>query len=307
MGFGLNKLGVHALCWVGGWSETEARKAIEGTARVGYDLIEIPALDPDKIDAAMTARLLEEYGLAATISLGLGPDTDTTSGEPDKVARGEALLMKVVSIARDIGATHICGVLSSAMTKYYRPATAAGLEQSVGVLRRVAEKAAASDIEVGLEIVNRYESNLANTAAQGVALCDMVGGANVKVHLDTYHMNIEEADAARAIVETGDRLGYFHLGDSHRGYLGSGSIDFGPIFRALAQIDFGGPLVFESFSSEVVDPTLSNVLGIWRNLWSDGEDLVTHARDFTLAQMKSGARTDALSAAKQPKGVIQDG
>ena len=62
MGFGQNKLGVHALCWVGGWSEAEARKAIEGTARVGYGLIEIPALDPDKIDAGMT--VVNDYGLA---------------------------------------------------------------------------------------------------------------------------------------------------------------------------------------------------------------------------------------------------
>lgn len=306
MGFGENKLGVHALCWVGGWSEAEARKAIEGTARVGYDLIEIPALDPDKIDAAMTARLLEEYGLASTISLGLGRDTDISSADPEAVARGEALLMKVVAIARDIGATHMCGVLSSAMLKYYQPATTAGVEQSAEVLRRVCERAAESGITVGLEVVNRYETNIANTAAQGVALCEMVGAPNVQVHLDTYHMNIEEADAARAIVETGDRLGYFHLGDSHRGYLGSGSIDFDPVFRALAQIDYAGPLVFESFSSEVVDATLSNVLGIWRNLWSDGEDLVSHARDFTRAHMKSAHRTDLLSGARS-KGVLQHG
>ena len=70
MAFGTNKLGVHALCWVGGWSEAEARRAIEGTARVGYDLIEIPTLDPDAIDVGMTRRLLEEYGLAGTLSLG---------------------------------------------------------------------------------------------------------------------------------------------------------------------------------------------------------------------------------------------
>ena len=304
--FGENKLGVHALCWVGSWSEEDARKAIEGTARVGYDLIEIPALDPDKIDAKMTARLLEEYGLAATISLGLGPDTDISSGDPDKVKRGEALLTKVVGIARDIGASHVCGVLSSAMTKYYQPATAEGVAQSAAVLRRVCELADANGIQVGLEVVNRYETNVANTAAQGVALCEMVGAPNVKVHLDTYHMNIEEADAARAIVETGARLGYFHLGESHRGYLGSGSIDFDPVFRALAQIDYAGPLVFESFSSKVVDPTLSNVLGVWRNLWSDGEDLVSHARDFTLAHMKSASQTDALFAA-QPRGVLQHG
>ncbi|WP_421723875.1 sugar phosphate isomerase/epimerase family protein [Bauldia sp.] len=304
MGFGQNKLGVHALCWVGGWSEAEARKAIEGTARVGYDLIEIPALDPTQIDSALTARLLEEYGLAATISLGLGPETDISSADPEAAKRGEALLMDVVSIARDIGASDICGVIFSALTKYAEPATAAGLAQSVDVLARVCEAAAGNGITVGMEVVNRYETNIANTAAQGVALCDMIGAPNVKVHLDTYHMNIEEADAARAIVETGDRLSYFHLGESHRGYLGSGSIDFVPIFRALAQIDFSGPMVFESFSSEVVDPTLSRVLAIWRNLWTDGEDLISHARDFTRAQMTSAIRTESLA---HTKGVLQGG
>lgn len=306
MAFGQNKLGVHALCWVGGWGEAEARTAIEGTARVGYDLIEIPALDPDRIDAALTARLLEEYGLAATISLGLGADTDLSSGDPNKMARGEALLMKVVSIARDIGATHICGILYSALMKYSEPATPEGLKASVDVLRRVCAQADKSGITVGMEVVNRYETNIANTAAQGVALCDMIDAPNVKVHLDTYHMHIEEADAARAIVETGSRLGYFHLGECHRGYLGSGSIEFSPIFRALAQIGYGGPLVFESFSSEVVDPKLSRILGIWRNLWTDGEDLIGHALDFTRAEMIAAQQAENLSA-PNAKGVLQDG
>jgi D-psicose/D-tagatose/L-ribulose 3-epimerase len=303
MSFGENKLGIHALCWVGGWSEAEARKAIEGTARVGYDLIEIPALDPDRIDAALTARLLEEYGLAATISLGLGPQTDLSTGDAEKVARGEELLMKVVAIAREIGATHICGILYSALMKYDEPATEDGLRASVDVLRRVCAEADRSGITVGMEVVNRYETNIANTAAQGVALCEMIGAPNVRVHLDTYHMNIEEADAARAIVETGDRLGYFHLGECHRGYLGSGSIDFTPIFRALAQIDYSGPLVFESFSSKVVDPQLSRILGIWRNLWTDGEDLIGHALDFTRTQVVSAQQTNSIAAPRQ-RGVL---
>ncbi len=305
MAFGRNRLGVHALCWVGGWREAEARRAIEGTAQVGYDLIEIPALDPDRIDSGLTARLLEEYNLAATISLGLGPATDLSSGDSECVARGEALLMKVVSIARDIGASHICGVLYSALMKYGQPATSEGLEESVSVLRRVCAAAERSGITVGLEVVNRYETNIANTAAQGVALCEMIGAANARVHLDTYHMHIEEADPARAILETGDRLGYFHLGECHRGYLGSGSIEFAPIFRALAQIGYGGPLVFESFSSEIVDPQLSRTLGIWRNLWTDGDDLVRNALDFTRAQLVAAQQAKALSASRD-RGVVQD-
>ena len=80
--------------------------------------------------------------------------------------------------------------------------------------------------------------------------------------------------------DCGDRLGYVHIGENHRGYLGSGHIDFGAFFGALAEIDFRGPVTFESFSSAVVAPGLSNDLAIWRNLWDDGFDLATHARSF---------------------------
>ena len=75
-------------------------------------------------------------------------------------------------------------------------------------------------------------------------------------------------------------MGYFHVGESHRGYLGTGTIDFRTIFRSLADIGYTGTITFESFSSAVVDPNLSNVLAVWRNLWSDGEDLARHAKDF---------------------------
>jgi len=88
-------------------------------------------------------------------------------------------------------------------------------------------------VTINLEIVNRFESNLLNTAAQGLAFIRDAGSDNIYLHLDTFHMNIEEADPAQAILLTGDRLGYFHVGESHRGYLGSGTIDFPKTFDAL--------------------------------------------------------------------------
>jgi D-psicose/D-tagatose/L-ribulose 3-epimerase len=120
-----------------------------------------------------------------------------------------------------------------------------------------------------------------------VELCRRIGAPNVKVHLDVYHMNIEESDIAQAIVETGPYLGYFHTGDSHRGYMGSGSIDLASVFRALVRADYQGPITFESFSSRVVGQPLEGILAIWRNLWDDGHDLASHALMYTKAQMKA--------------------
>ncbi|HEX6011190.1 MAG TPA: sugar phosphate isomerase/epimerase, partial [Geminicoccaceae bacterium] len=135
-----------------------------------------------------------------------------------------------------------------------------------------------------VEVVNRYETNIVNTAAEVVELLDRIGQPNAFAHLDTYHMNIEEGFVGQAIERCGDRLGYFHVGESHRGYLGTGTVDFTAVFRSLARIGYDGPIAFESFSSAVVDPVLSNMLGVWRNLWSDGYDLARHAKAFMEAQ-----------------------
>ncbi len=283
----MNKLGVHALVWAAGWSHDEAAYAIGQTAELGYDLIEIPALDPGAIDVDFTRRALEKAGIGATSSLGLDAETDISSGDPEKAKRGQARLEQAIAMARDIGATHVCGILHSAFQKYAVPTTSEGVKQAVGVLQRVAETAAKSNITLGLEVVNRYETNVLNTASQGVEMCRRIGAPNVKVHLDVYHMNIEESDIAAAIMETGDYLGYFHTGDSHRGYMGSGSIDLAGVFRALVKADYKGPITFESFSSRVVGQPLEGILGIWRNLWEDGRDLAAHAKMYTDAQLKS--------------------
>ncbi|MBB4302492.1 D-psicose/D-tagatose/L-ribulose 3-epimerase [Rhodobium orientis] len=283
----MNKLGVHALVWTGGWSHDEAARAIGSSAELGFDIIEIPALDPRGIDIEFTAKKLEENGIGTTISLGLDASTDVSSTDKTIVARGEERLNDALNVAIGIGATHMCGILYSAFQKYMEPPTETGIANSVEVLQRICETAAKHDITIGLEVVNRYESNVINTAEQAVAMCRRIGAPNVKVHLDTYHMNIEEADNARAIRETGDDLGYFHIGESHRGYLGSGNVDFTKMFRALAEIDYQHPITFESFSSVVTGQPLTGILGIWRNLWDDGADLCRHAQEYIRTEMKS--------------------
>jgi D-psicose/D-tagatose/L-ribulose 3-epimerase len=291
----MNKLGVHALVWVGGWSHAECERAIAQSAELGFDLIEIAALDPSSIDGAFTRKVLDRHKIGTTMSLGLDESTDISSGDTGKMARGEARLMQVLSVAREIGATHVCGILYSAFQKYSKPPTEKGIAGSVEVLRRVGEQAARHGITLGLEVVNRYETNVLNTAAQAVEFARRVALPNVKVHLDTYHMNIEEADIEAAIIDCSDMLGYFHIGESGRGYLGAGNIDFDRVFRGLAKAKYKGPITFESFSSAVVNEQLSGILGIWRNLWEDGADLARHAKGFIESGMKAAEEAHTRS------------
>ncbi len=120
----MNPLGVHALVWVGDWSEQSARFAIESTRETGFDLIELALLDPSTVDVTSTRRLLDDNGLGATCSLGLSESTDVSSEDERVVARGRDLLAAAVDAAHGIGATHLCGVLYSKMGKYPGPISA---------------------------------------------------------------------------------------------------------------------------------------------------------------------------------------
>jgi D-psicose/D-tagatose/L-ribulose 3-epimerase len=135
-----------------------------------------------------------------------------------------------------------------------------GLEMA---LRKTAEHGYRT-IDLVLEVVNRFETNLLNTTAQGLKFIEDTGSDYVRLHLDTFHMNIEEANPAAAIRLAGDKIGYFHIGESNRGYLGDGVINFDLFFDALSDIDYKRDIVFESFSTTVVDEGLSLACAIWR-------------------------------------------
>jgi D-psicose/D-tagatose/L-ribulose 3-epimerase len=157
------------------------------------------------------------------------------------------------------GGSHFTGALDSALGKYDRPLSDAGRRSVVTVLRRLAQDARRLGMTLGIEICNRYETDVVNTAHD--ALVD-VGEDNVLIHLD--------------------------VGENHRGYLGSGHLDFTSFFHALADVGYQGPITFESFSSAAVMAGLSSDLAIWRNLWSDGEDLARHARGFIAGNLAAG-------------------
>lgn len=274
------EFGGHALVWAGDWSPEGARAAISGAARSGYDYVEIALLDPWKVDTAMTRDLLEEYGVRAHASLGLSPDTDVTSTNTSIIAKGDELLRKATDVLHALGGTELCGVLYCSLGKYPGPASEENRANSVAAMQRLSDYAGDKGINVNLEVVNRYETNIINTGIEGLAFLEEVNRENAFVHLDTYHMNIEEDGMEKSVLAAQEKLGFVHIGESHRGYLGSGNVDFDSFFKALKKIGYSGPITFESFSSAVVDPALSNTLCVWRNLWSDSDDLASTALKF---------------------------
>jgi D-psicose/D-tagatose/L-ribulose 3-epimerase len=280
-----NPIGIHALVWAGDTSPESVTRAITQTKKTGYDLLEFSLHDSLNLDVEATRRQLTDAGLGVACSRGLSFAADVSSEDPETVKRGAELLVDSLEITHALGGTHFTGALYSALGKYGKPLSTGGRKNVVSVLQDLAARATELDMTLGLEICNRYETNVINTARDALRLADDIGSDNVLIHLDTYHMNIEENDFVRPVNEVGDRLGYVHIGENHRGYLGSGHLDFAPFFRALDTIGYQGPITFESFSSAVVASGLSNDLAIWRNLWTDGEDLARHAHQFITDQL----------------------
>ena len=210
-------------------------------------------------------------------------------------AAGENLLSNAVKAVRDIGGVRLGGILYSAHGKYAQTPTDRGRKHSIAAIAKTADIAKEAGVELVLEIVNRFESNLLNTTPQGLDFIKRTGSDHVTLHLDTFHMNIEEVDPAMAIRLAGDKVGYFHIGESNRGYLGAGTINFDRIFDALVDIGYDRDVVFESFSSTIVDQSLSVACGIWRDTWTDNVPLAKHAKRFIELRYEEAKRRRATA------------
>jgi D-psicose/D-tagatose/L-ribulose 3-epimerase len=283
----INKLGVHALVFTGGTGPDDVTLAVNEASAAGYDILELSLHDAKNLDTAAAKSALDAAGLDIVCSRGLAFDADISSDDPAVVARGAELLQYSLQVTSELGGTLLTGALYSALGKYGHALTTTGRNNVVSVLTELAQEAHTKGVTLGLEICNRYETNVINTASEALTLADDIGEDNVLIHLDSYHMNIEEDNFVRPFLLVGDRLGYVHIGENHRGYLGSGHIDFTSFFQAMTEINYTGAITFESFSSAVVSPTLSNDLAIWRNLWNDGPALAAHAHSYLSTLLKA--------------------
>jgi D-psicose/D-tagatose/L-ribulose 3-epimerase len=292
----MRRLGIHSFVWTGGQTQEGLEKALERSAAHGYRAIEFAYLQPEKFDLDRLSQKAQSLDVEIGVTMGLPLSADVSSEDGSVVRKGTALLADAVKAVRDIGGTKLGGILYSAHTKYNTLPTKRGWKNSVAAIAETAEVAKAAGVDLVLEIVNRFETNLLNTTAQGLAFVEETGSDHVRLQLDTFHMNIEEANPAAAIRLAGDRIGYFHIGESNRGYLGDGTIDFDPIFDALVELDYQRDIVFESFSGAIVDEALSLACGIWRDTWTDNEPLAAHAKTFIEMKDAEARRRQATNA-----------
>ncbi|MER9015062.1 sugar phosphate isomerase/epimerase [Mesorhizobium sp. M0898] len=297
----MSRIGIHSFVWSASSAQGDLERTLANTREAGFDLIEFSYLDPANVDIDGLAKRIADLGLGVAISIGLPADGDISSADKTIAAHGVEILERTIALTRDLGGQKVAGILSTSHGLQSEAPTRDQWNRSAGTLAEVADTAKSAGVTLNLEIVNRFESNLLNTAAQGMAFIADSGSDNIFLHLDSFHMNIEEADVGLAIRNAVGKIGYVHIGESHRGYLGTGNIDFAAIFDALTAIGYSDDLSFESFSSEIVDENLSRKTAIWRNLWTDNMELAKHARRFIALGLETARRkAELVSATHRP-------
>ena len=261
--------GAHAFIWAGEWTREGAERVISGATEAGLDFVEIPLLDPGSIDVEHTRSLLEDYDLGRSCSLGLPPEFHLPSN-PEGAAR---FLDGAVEVAAALGSPVLTGPLYTHVgTLSGRPPEPEELETVARVLKGTARRAAEYGVGIGIEAINRYETYLVNLASQASELLDRIDEPNVFVHLDTYHMNIEEKGFYGPITGLGSHLGYIHLSESDRGTPGTANVDWDEVFRGLNDVDYVGALALESFSS--TNEALMGATALWRDVVGDPDAFV---------------------------------
>ncbi|MER9253025.1 sugar phosphate isomerase/epimerase [Mesorhizobium sp. M0598] len=297
----MSRIGIHSFVWSASSAQGDLERTLANTREAGFDLIEFSYLDPANVDIDGLAKRIADLGLGVAISIGLPADGDISSADKTIAAHGVEILERTIALTRDLSGQKVAGILSTSHGLQSEAPTRDQWNRSAGTLAEVADTAKSAGVTLNLEIVNRFESNLLNTAAQGMAFIADSGSDNIFLHLDSFHMNIEEADVGLAIRNAAGKIGYVHIGESHRGFLGTGNIDFAAIFDALTAIGYSDDLSFESFSSEIVDENLSRKTAIWRNLWTDNIELAKHARRFIALGLETARRkAELVSATHRP-------
>ena len=242
---------VHAYAWTNSWSN-DTLDIIDKAKALGFDLVEVPLMEIDKVDAAAIKARADDVGIALCTSTACSEATDPT-GEDDAVRKaGSDYLKQCIKATAEMGGTVFTGVTYSAIGRKItgRPGEVYW-ERAASVMKDAARYAQDHGVTLGIEAINRYETFLINTTDQALALMQRIDEPNVRVHLDAYHMNIEECDFYGPTKKAAPHLCHFHLSESHRGTPGTGVVDWDGIYKALGEAKYDGIVGLESFECGV--------------------------------------------------------
>jgi len=240
----------------------------------GFDTVEIAIEDPSHVDPAVLKAAAAKAGLAiGSICAAMGPGRDFRGSAADQ-KNAQKYLSALVDQAAAMGCPRIIGPLYSVVGligSHDDQTKAAHFKLVVKNLKQLAKHAEKKGVLLCIEPLNRFETDFLNTCDQGLRLVKAVNSPAVKLHLDTFHMNIEEKNQGAAILKAGKHLGHFHACGTDRGTPGGDSLDWKPIVAALKKIGYKNDVVIESFTTDV--KVIARAAAIWRAMEPNRDDI----------------------------------
>ncbi|CAM4215233.1 sugar phosphate isomerase/epimerase [Zobellia roscoffensis] len=248
---------------------------------MGFDTVEIPVEDPARIDGKLVRKALDDNGLCATVCGAFGPTKDFTADDAALHSNSFNYIANCFELCAVLGTNFFAGPMYSAVGK----ARMVSEEQrkiewnrAVNNLGKVCKMAEDYGLSIALEPLNRFESDLVNTAKDVMRLVNDINQSNAKVLLDGFHMTIEEKNIREAINLVGDKLIHVQVSENHRGIPGTGLTAWGDFKKGLDDINYKGALVIESFTPEIKE--LAGAVCIWKNLADSQDQFAVKGIDF---------------------------
>jgi len=275
------KFGVSTFLWTSPF-RTASFDLVHKVKEMGFDIIEIAVEKKELIDWARLKELIKETGLQVTISGAFGPDRDISHEDPAIRENGVQYIVDCIKIARDMGSPIFGGPVYSAVGKTRFISEGQKKKERawcVENLNKIGKIAGDNGIIVGLEPLNRFETDMVNTADQAISLVKEVSSPNIKIQLDTFHNNIEEKNIPDTIRKVGrELLCHIQGNESDRGTPGTGNVDWAGIRGALTEIGYDGAIVIETFGE--VSEEIARAASIWRPLANSSDELAREGLQF---------------------------
>lgn len=255
--------------------------------RWGFDCVEIAVEDPAHIDPAhIKTELLRHKLTSAPVCACFPPERDLR-GTPSQQRATRDYLCALIDLAAALEARGVAGPAYSATGRADAvPAREQRKQWSTVVknLRQICAYAEARKQKLFIEPLNRFETDFLNTVEQGLKLIHDVGSPALQLHLDTFHMNIEEKFLPTAIRRAGKHLGHFHACGSDRGTPGNDHTDWKAIAAALQAVRYRGDVVIESFTTDV--KVIARAAAIWRRIEPSREAIAVRGLTFLKRVLK---------------------
>lgn len=275
------RFGVSTWLWTSPFSTASIAELFPKIADMGFDVVEIAVEDPALIDVKAVQEALVKYNLKANVCGAFGPSRDLTNEDPAVHQNCFDYIAACLDICVALGTDFFGGPMYSAVGKARMvPAEQRKKEWDLAVhnLRIVCDMAAARGLRIALEPLNRFESDLVNTAEDVLRLVKDIQHPAAGIMLDGFHMSIEERDVEQAIVTAGDQLIHLQVSENYRGTPGTGQTPWWAYRRGLEAINYKGTVTIESFTP--ANQELAGAVCFWHPMAESQDGFATEGLRF---------------------------